>query len=137
MTKDYVDNHYGDTYVNGFRQMSDSPIERYLGYKGNDITPYVQKDMLNQLSTSFAEAKKSSPEDYWEAVPLKESVWSNSVPEVSRHVKTKDGMKEYRYPVELVGRAGNQWDVVVKTPYGQRNLFLVSSTLGCHDLSSE
>jgi hypothetical protein len=130
MTQDYVDTHYGDTYVNGFKQKTDSPIEKYLGYKGNDITPYVQRDMLNQLSVSFEQAKKSSPNDYWESVPQKSGILSTTAPEVSRHVMTKDGMKEFRYPVELVGRAGNQWDVVVKTPNGQRNLFLVAPHVG-------
>lgn len=126
MTQDYVDTHYGDTYVNGFKQKTDSPIEKYLGYKGNEITPYVQNDLLNQLSTSFAQSKKDHPSDYWETVPLKKGILSNAGAEISRHVNGK----EYRYPVELVGRAGNQWDVVVKTPYGQRNLFLVAPHLG-------
>jgi len=137
MTQDYVDQHYGETYVNGFKQTTDSPIERYLGYKGDAITPYVQEDLLNQLSTSFAEAKKNYPDDYWEIIPLKtgnetlkQNLFSQGGAEVSRHIRTKDGMKEYRYPVELVGRAGNQWDVVLKTPYGQRNLFLVAPHVG-------
>ena len=125
MTKDYVDQHYGDTYINGSRQISDSPIEKYLGYKGNDATPFIQKDLLNQLSTSFAKAKESHPSDYWETLPLK-----NNVAEVKRIVLTKDGKKEYRYPINLVGRAGNQWDVVAQTPYGQRNLFLVAPNVG-------
>ncbi len=126
MTQDYVDTHYGDTYVNGFKQKTDSPIEKYLGYKGNAITPYVQNDMLNQLSVSFASAKKDHPKDYWETVPLKKGMLSSTAPEISRHVNGK----EFRYPVELVGRAGNQWDVVVKTPTGQRSLFLVAPHLG-------
>lgn len=126
MTQDYVDTHYGDTYVNGFKQKTDSPIEKYLGYKGNAITPYVQNDMLNQLSVSFASAKKDHPNDYWETVPLKKGMLSQTAPEISRHVNGK----EFRYPVELVGRAGNQWDVVVKTPTGQRSLFLVAPHLG-------
>jgi len=126
MTKDYVDNHYGDTYVNGFRQKTDSPVEKALGYPGNTITPYVQNDLLNQLAPKFAQAKKDHPNDYWETVPMKKGMLSSVAPEISRHVNGK----EYRYPVELVGRAGNQWDVVVKTPTGQRNLFLVAPHLG-------
>jgi hypothetical protein len=126
MTKDYVDTHYGETYVNGFKQVSDSPVEKYLGYKGNAVTPYIQNDIRNQLQVSFDEAKKGSPNDYWETVPQKKGILNNGGVEVARHVNGK----EYRYPVELVGRAGNQWDVVVKTPYGQRNLFLVAPHLG-------
>lgn len=121
MTQDYVKQHYGETYVNGKEQISDSPIEKYLGYPGNDITPFVQKDILNQLSVSFAKAKEAHPGDYWETLPFK-----NNVAEVVRHVNGK----QFRYPVNLVGRAGNQWDVVVQTPRGQRNLFLVAPHVG-------
>lgn len=137
MTQDYVDNHYGRTYVNGEQQITDSPIEKYLGYKGNEVTPYIQKDLLDQLSVSFAKAKEEHPSDYWEIVPPKKQdsslmgrFFSDTAPEVTRHVVTQNGVKEYRYPVNLVGRAGNQWDVVVKTPYGQRNLFLVAPHVG-------
>lgn len=125
MTKDYVKEHYGETTINGTKQTSDSPVEKYLGFKGHDIVPYVQQDLLNKLSTSFAESKTSTPDDYWETLPLK-----NHVAEVVRHVQTKDGMKQYKYPVNLVGRAGNQWDVVVQTPQGNRNLFLVAPHVG-------
>eukprot|EP00918_Siedleckia_nematoides_P023845 GHVU01051446.1.p1 GENE.GHVU01051446.1~~GHVU01051446.1.p1 ORF type:complete len:468 (+),score=51.72 GHVU01051446.1:192-1406(+) len=125
MTQDYVDQHYSETHVNGMKQISDSSVEKYLGYKGTTITPYVQQDILNQLSTSFEQAKKDSPNDYWETLPLK-----NGVAEVVRNVMTKEGKKQYRYPVNLLGRAGNQWDVVVQTPYGNRNLFLVAPHVG-------
>lgn len=121
MTKDYVAQHYGDTYINGSKQITDSPIEKYLGYKGNGVTPYVQQDMLNQLSTSFNKSKKNNPNDYWETLPLK-----NNIAEV---IRTVNG-KKFTYPVNLVGRAGNQWDVVVQTPYGNRNIFLVAPNLG-------
>src|SRR5579872_2787726 len=126
MTKDYVDTHYGETYVNGFRQTTDSPVEKYLGYEGNAVTPYVHNDMRNQLQVSFDKAKKENPNDYWETIPAQKGILGNVGVEVARHVNGK----EYRYPVELVGRAGNQWDVVVKTPYGERNLFLVAPHLG-------
>jgi hypothetical protein len=124
MTQDYVKQHYAETYINGKEQISDSPVEKYIDnkdYKGNDLTPYVQKDILNQLSGSFAKAKEAHPGDYWETLPLK-----NNVAEVVRNVNGK----QYRYPINLVGRAGNQWDVVVQTPYGQRNLFLVAPHVG-------
>lgn len=137
MTQDYVDQHYGETFINGSEQKSDSPIEKYLGYPGDTITPYVQQDLHAQLSKSFEEAKKDSPNDYWETVPITTSksethgVSSSSrVVEAIRHVTTKEGKKQFRYPVNLVGRAGNQWDVVVKTPYGNRNLFLVAPHVG-------
>ncbi len=125
MTKDYVAQHYSETHVNGTKQISDSSVEKYLGYKGDTITPYIQQDILNQLSRSFEHTKKDNPNDYWETLPLK-----NGVAEVVRNVTTKEGKKQFRYPVNLVGRAGNQWDVVVKTPYGNRNLFLVAPHVG-------
>lgn len=149
MTKDYKDQHYGETYINGQKQISDSPIEKYLGYKGNTITPYVQQDLHNQLTAGFnspissiREKDKDGKEitrmvsqkeafdkqqetEYWETLPLK-----NGVVEAIRHIRTKDGIKQYRYPINLVGRAGNQWDVVVQTPYAKHNIFLVAPHLG-------
>ena len=118
MTQDYVDQHYGESYVNGKSQFTDSPVEKYLGYKGREITPFVQQDLHAQLSTSFENAKKDSPNDYWETLPL-----TSGVVEAVRHVKTKDGVKQYRYPINLVGRAGNQWDVVAQTPYAHVTCF--------------
>ena len=144
MTKDYTDTHYGDTYINGFKQKTDSPIEKVLGYKGNDVTPFIQKDLLNQLQSSFnadnytiiedgvnknitakeAFDKKISTE-YWETLPL-----TGETPEVIRHIRTKDGVKKYQYPVNLVGHSGNQWDVVLQTPTSRHNLFLIAPRLG-------
>lgn len=125
MTKDYVSDHYGETAINGIRQTTDSPIEKYLGYKGHEAVPFIQQDLLNQLSESFKDSKLHNPNDYWETLPLK-----GKVAEVVRHTNGKEGKKDYRYPVNLVGRAGNQWDVVVQTPHGNRNLFLVAPNLG-------
>lgn len=128
MTKDYYNQHYGETYVNGISQITDSPVEKYLGYKGKEAAeaaPFVQQDLLNQLTPAFEKAKKDFPSDYWETLPLK-----NGVAEVMRTVMTKDGKKQYTYPVELLGRAGNQWDVVVKTPNAIHNLFLVAPHVG-------
>lgn len=125
MTQDYVDNHYGTTYINGYEQKTDSPVEKYIDkhsvYPGNNMTTYIQQDLLNQLQPQFEAAKKNSPNDYWETLPLK-----NGVAEV---IRTVNG-KKYQYPVNLVGRAGNQWDVILNTPYGQRNLFLVAPHVG-------
>lgn len=125
MTQDYYKQHYGTTYINGPKQITDSPIEKYLGYDGSEITPFIQQDLLNQLSESFIKSKNNNPNDYWEVLPLK-----GNKAELIRHVKTKKGKEDYRYPINLVGRAGNQWDVTVETPYGNRNLFLVAPQLG-------
>lgn len=121
MTQDYVDTHYSDTYVNGSRQKTNESVEKYLGYKGNDVTPYIQQDLLNQLSSHFIEAKKNSPNDYWETAPLKNGV--------AEAIRTVNG-KKYSYPINIIGRGDNQWDVVVQTPYGIRNLFLVAPHVG-------
>lgn len=125
MTKSYVDQHYGETGINGGRQVTDSPIEKYLGYKSHDVVPFIQQDLLNHLAPAFDLGKTGHPDDYWQTESLK-----SGVAEVTRHVKTGDGVKVYRYPVNLVGRAGNQWDVIVQTPEGPRNLFLVAPNLG-------
>ena len=125
LTKDYVKDHYGETYINGKKQITDNPIEKYLGYKGNEITPYVQADLLNQLSVEFESNNSSHPSDQWKTLPLK-----NGKVEVMRTVETDKGKKEFRYPVSLVGRPGNQWDIAVETPRGLRNLFLIAPQFG-------
>lgn len=50
--------------------------------------------------------------------------------QVIRHIKTPKGKKEYSYPVNLVGRPGNEWDITLQTPDGPRSLFLIASNLG-------
>jgi hypothetical protein len=129
MTKDYVDTHYGETRVNGDSQISDSPIEKVLGYKDRNVVPAIQQDILNQLSIKFNTNK--DPNDYWTTEPLKSNNgYTFPAAEVTRHIKTDKGVKEYRYPVNIIGRPGNEWDVVVQTPTGPRNLFLVAPHVG-------
>jgi hypothetical protein len=134
MTKDYVNQHYSETRINGDTRYTDNGIEKALGYKDPKVVPYIQEDMVNQLSKSFEDNK--NPNDYWTAEPVKPiSPLVHMFPtypavQVIRHVKTDSGEKKYMYPVNLVGRPGNQWDVVLQTPSGYRNFFLVAPHLG-------
>lgn len=136
MTQNYVDQRYGETRVNGSIQVSDRPIEKVLGYKDPDVVPFVQQDLLKQLNTVF-EQHQDNKNDYWSINPVEpqtgmRSTFRKTFPpaEIIRHVKTDKGEKTYRYPLALVGRPGNEWDVVLKTPTGNANIFLVASNLG-------
>lgn len=137
MTKDYVNQRYGETRINGGIQVSDSPIEKTLGYKDPDVVPFIQQDLLSHLDTVFKEHKNDN-NDSWSIKPINtdtsgiRSTFRKVYPsaEIVRHVKTDKGEKLYSYPVNLIGRPGNHWDVVVQTPSGPRNLFLVAPNLG-------
>lgn len=132
MTKNYVNQNYGDSFVNGEKQVTDRPIEKVLGYKTHDVVPFVQEDLLNQMNKKFLENKNEN--DYWTVKPVKFNdglVVKKYYPaEVIRHVKTGNGEKLYSYPVNLIGRPDNEWDIVVKTPGGNRSLFLVAPNFG-------
>jgi len=137
MTQDYVDHHYAETRVNGGVQTTDSPIEKVLGYKDPGVVPFIQQDVVSQLSNSFA--RNRDPNDYWEAKPVNLhqdkplfGVFKQEFPpvELVRHVKTDKGMQQFTYPVNLVGRPGGTWDIALQTPNGPRNIFLVAPHLG-------
>ncbi len=136
MTQNYVDQNYGETRMNGDIQLSDRPIEKVLGYTDPDVVPFIQQDLLSHLNTKFEEHKNDH--DYWSIKPVTtdtsgpRSTFRKVFPpaEVIRHVKTDKGEKQYSYPLNLVGRPGNEWDVIVQTPSGPRNLFLVAPSLG-------
>lgn len=136
MTKDYVNQKYGDTRVNGGIQKTDMPIEKALGYTDPDAVPFIQRDLLTQLNSTF-EANKDA-NDYWSVNPVTTEISGPrgtfrktfEPAQIIRHVKTDKGEKTYRYPVNLIGRPGGEWDVVVQTPTGPRNLFLVAPKLG-------
>jgi hypothetical protein len=137
MTKDYVNDKYGETRFNGSIQITDNPIEKALGYKDPDVVPFIQQNVLNNLSKSF-EAHKEDKKGYWTVNPVQANTSNAGNPfqknhapaEVTFHAKTEKGEKQFRYPVNLVGRPGNEWDVVLQTPDGPRNIFLVASNLG-------
>lgn len=136
MTKDYYNQNYAETRMNGDITISDHPLEKALGYKDHDVVPFIQQDFLNQVKPILE--KNKTEDDSWSIKPLKaedtgpRSTFRKMYPpaELVRNVKTKDGMKQYSYPVNFIGRPGNQWDVVVQTPSGPRNLFLVAPQLG-------
>lgn len=137
MTKDYVKQNYGETGVNGGTQFTDRPIEKFLGYSNSQVVPFIQQDILNQMSVQF-EKHKGEKNDYWTAGEIKtergNSLLSmisekHAPAEVIRHVKTASGEKMFRYPVSIVGRPGGEWDIVLKTPTGPRNIFLIAPSL--------
>jgi hypothetical protein len=138
MTKNYVKQNFGETRANGTKQITDRPLEKVLGYTDHDVVPFIHEDALSQFNTKFIENK--DPNDYWTTKPvnMKDTISSAANPfdkmypaaEIIRHVKTAKGEKVYTYPVNFIGRPGKEWDVVVQTPSGPRNLFLVAPHLG-------
>jgi hypothetical protein len=108
----------------------------------NPNIPVKSKDENGEEVTTFITAKesykKSKSGEYWSVknIELPEhrfnigEVGTHPPAEIIRHIKTPKGEKSYSYPVNLVGRPGNEWDVLVQTPDGPRSLFLVAPHLG-------
>jgi hypothetical protein len=133
MTKDYVKQNYGETGVNGGNHITDRPLEKILGYKNNDVVPYIQQDILSQLEKSFSEHSGENNET-WSIIPVSTkkgmSISGNwPVAEVMRTVKTDKGEKKYRYPVNVIGRPNDEWDIVLETPTQRQNIFLIAPNL--------
>lgn len=137
MTKEYVKQNYGETRVNGDIQTTDKPIEKMLGYSDHDVVPFIHQDIISQLGDQFEKHKTEN--EYWTTKPLaaKDEQFGRSTfrqtyqpAEVIRHIKTPTGEKKFSYPVNLVGRPGNSWDVMLVTPDGPRNILLVATHQG-------
>lgn len=137
MTKEYVKQNYGETRVNGDPQISDKPIEKALGYKDPSVVPFIQQDFLNQAQVQFD--KNKTENEHWTIKPLEPNADTMGrftfrqkfkPAEIIRHIKTDKGEKQFTYPVMFIGRPGNSWDVVLDTPSGPRNMFLVAPHQG-------
>jgi hypothetical protein len=137
MTKRYVDQNYVETRVNGPIQKTDKSIEKALGYKDYDVVPYIHQNLAEKLTESFE--KNTSDQERWSVKPVdKNRITGFGAPfrhtykplEVVRHVRTPSGLKEFTYPVSLVGRPGNSWEIMLNTPDGPRNILLVAPHKG-------
>jgi len=134
-TKNYVNQTYGETYINGSTQITDRPIERTLGYKDPDVVPFIQQDFANQLAPKLKALKESTGED-WSINPITSPKTNPAIPFARKTfapitlTRTDKSGKQYTYPVSLIGRPGNEWDIVLNTPNGNHNIFLVAPHAG-------
>jgi hypothetical protein len=81
-TQRWVDDNYGDTFVNGSKHKTLHPIEKELGFQGRDGTPYIQQNIVEQFNEKLIPLKeaydKKTSNEYWETVPIhisKKKVW--------------------------------------------------------------
>lgn len=74
-TQRWVDQNYGDTYINGGKYKTLHPIERQLGFTGRDGTPYIQQNIIEQFNEKLIPLKeaydKGITNEYWETIPVK------------------------------------------------------------------
>lgn len=139
LTKQYVDENYGDTGVNGGSHKTLHPLEMVLGFSDKKAVPYIQQDVVNQLNEHLAPIKESyankKVNEYWETLPVsgkdKGFIHTDYDPvKVKRHMRTANGEKTDTFNVVLQGNAFDNWDVSVQTASGMRNLFQIAPYLG-------
>lgn len=139
MTQRYVDENYGDTGVNGGNFKTLHPLEKVAGFQNHDGVPYIQQDVVDQLTPRLASMKKlyndKKSDEYWEVLPLSHQthgIFTTTYDpiQLKRTMRTAQGVKSETYPVVLQGNAFDNWDVAIQTDSGMRNLFQVAPFLG-------
>jgi hypothetical protein len=139
ITKQYVDENYGDTGVNGGSHKTLHPLEQVLGFKDKDAIPYIQQDVINQLNEKLLPTKElfnsRKSNEYWETLPLsrkEHGVFSTSFDpiQIKRHLRTANGIKEEKFNLVLHGNSFDKWDVAVLTNSGMKNFMLVAPYVG-------
>lgn len=132
---------YSDTGVTPFIQqdVGRSLTERFQAPIKEVEAKLNNPDLLPEQKISLQNQMKHLKNDTWEFKPVnteKKPMGRTTIRdvypkmEVIRTVQTDKGPKKFSYPVSLVGRPGNQWDIVVTTPGGKHNLFLVAPQFG-------
>lgn len=73
-TERWVEQNYGDTFINGVKHKTQHPIERIVGFKNRDGVPYIQNNIIEQLNTRLLPLKESYDKkvsnEYWETIPV-------------------------------------------------------------------
>lgn len=139
LTQQYIDQNYGETGVNGGSYKTLQPLEKTLGFQDSSGVPYIQQDVINQISPKLAAVKdlydKGKSKEYWEVLPLtgkKHGIFSTTYDpiQLKQHVRSGNTAKTNIYNVVLQGNAFDNWDVAIQTDTGLRNLFQTAPFLG-------
>lgn len=141
VTKKYVEENFGKTYVNGKETVTLHPMEKLLGYKGSNVVPFIHKDLETQLTKKFETSKqmydKNQAKEYWEVLPKEENtsflgISSNSIKpvRVKQYSREKNKVTVNEYDVVLNGNSFDSWDVAVSSPTGMRNISQIAPYLG-------
>lgn len=138
LTKKFVDENYGETYVNGGSYQTLHPLEKVLGFESKDAVPYIQQDVIDQFNKKLLPVKEAyaanKTNEYWETLPIsgkdKAFFGTDYGPvQVKRHMRTTSGEKVDTFNVVLHGNSFDSWDVAIDTGSGMRNLFQVAPFL--------
>lgn len=143
LTKDFVDENFGDTGVNGGRQKTLHPVEMVVGFKNSDGVPYIQKDMIKQINDKLLPIKESyqkkTSNEYWETVPLSDKTHgvfrtTYDPVKIKRHTRVNiNGVETEKvdtFDVILHGNNFDNYDVAIMSKSGLRNLFQEAPYLG-------
>ena len=73
-TQTWVDQNYGNTFINGGKHTTLHPIEQVVGFQGRDGVPYIQQNIVDQFNQKMIPIKQlydsGKGSEYWETVPI-------------------------------------------------------------------
>jgi hypothetical protein len=139
LTKQFVDQNFGETRVNGGSYKTLHPLEMVLGFESHDGVPFIQQDVINQFNQHAMPMRLQYQDkkinEYWEAEPLstkKHGIFSTTYDpiKVTRHMRTAKGEEKETFDLVLQGNAFDNWDMAVQGKNGMRNLFQAAPYLG-------
>jgi len=151
LTKEWANENYAESRINGVRETTYHPLESILGFDSFDGVPAIHKDVVRQFNDSLQKQTFELPDktkipvkqaydekktnEYWEFLPVSsENIGTfrdayNPI-KVVRHQRTAKGESADTYNVALQGNAFDSWDVSVLTPGGIRSLPQMNPSLG-------
>lgn len=73
-TQRWVDQNYGNTFINGGKHTTSHPIEKEVGFTNRDGVPYIQHDIVDQFNQKLIPLKelydKKIKNEHWETIPI-------------------------------------------------------------------
>lgn len=141
LLRDYVDQHFGESRVNGKRYTTFQPLEKVLGFQSFDCVPYIHADVIAQISPQFLLSKemydKKQSNEYWEVKEFQnkkidKALISPTYPPISvtKVTRTPKGEVKEDFNVVLTGNTYDQWLIGIEGKQGIRNISQLAPYLG-------
>ena len=137
--KRYVDDNYGETRINGKRYTTLNPIEKSLGYQTHDVVPFIQLDMINQMTPKlvptqklYLEGKTDEMWSFYPHPPKDVGTIRNLYEPVKIQRTYRVGNKEHKedYNIFIHGNSFNDYNVSIASDSGMRDFYNIAPYLG-------